>query len=85
MSQVTDTPPEIELMVREKIMALSNEERFVIGAQMFDSAREMVKASLPPDLSEAERRRRLFKRLYGDEFRDDQIADLISRDYAGGN
>jgi len=67
MSQVTDTPPEIELMVREKIMALSNEERFVIGAQMFDSAREMIKASLPKDLSEPELRRLLFKRIYGQE------------------
>jgi hypothetical protein len=48
-------------------MALSGEERFVMGAQMFDSAREMVKASLPPGLSEAEQRRQLFKRFYGKE------------------
>jgi hypothetical protein len=67
MSQVTDTPPEIELMVREKIMARSNEERFVIGAQMFDGAREMIKASLPRGLSETEQRRLLFKRIYGKE------------------
>jgi hypothetical protein len=67
MSQVTDTPPEIEGMVREKIMALSGEERFVMGAQMFDSAREMIIASLPNDLSETERRRLLFKRIYGKE------------------
>jgi len=64
---VTDTPPEIEGMVREKIMALSGEERFVMGAQMFDSAREMIVASLPNDLSETERRRLLFKRIYGEE------------------
>jgi len=69
MPQVTDTSPEIELMVREKIMALSGEERFVIGAQMFDSACEMVKASLPTHLPEAERRRLLFKRIYGEELR----------------
>ena len=69
MSQVTDTPPEMEQMVREKIMALSSEERFVIGAQMFDSACEMIKASLPTHLSEAERRRLLFRRIYGEELR----------------
>ena len=62
---MTDTTPEIERMVREKIMALSGEERFIIGALMFESAREMVKASLPKDLSETERKRRLFKRVYG--------------------
>ena len=48
-------------------MARSGEERFVMGAQMFDSAREMVKASLPPGLSEMEQRRQLFKRIYGME------------------
>jgi len=67
MSQVTDTPPEIERMVREKIMALSGEERFIMGAQMFDSAREMLKASLPKGLTETEQRRLLFKRIYGKE------------------
>ncbi len=61
---MTDTPPEIERIVRDKLMALSGEERFVMGARMFDSAREMVKASLPQGLSEVEQRRQLFKRLY---------------------
>jgi hypothetical protein len=64
---MTDTPREIERMMRDKLMARSGEERFVMGAQMFDSAREMVKASLPPGLSDVEQRRQLFKRLYGEE------------------
>jgi hypothetical protein len=64
---MTDTPPEIERMMRDKIMARSGEERFIMGAQMFDSAREMLKASLPKDLSETEQRRLLFKRIYGKE------------------
>ena len=64
---MTDTPPEIERMMRDKLMARSGEERFVMGALMFDSAREMVKASLPQDLSEPEQRRQLFKRIYGKE------------------
>jgi hypothetical protein len=62
---VTDTLPEIERIIRDKLMARSGEERFVMGAQMFDSAREMVKASLPRGLSKAEQRRQLFKRIYG--------------------
>jgi len=64
---MNDTPPEVERMLREKLMARSGEERFVMGALMFDSAREMVKASLPRGLSEAEQRRQLFKRRYGNE------------------
>jgi hypothetical protein len=64
---MSDTPPEIERMVRDEIMARSGEERFIMGAQMFESAREMLKASLPKDLSETEQRRLLFKRIYGKE------------------
>jgi hypothetical protein len=69
MSQVTDTPPAIEQEMRRKIMARSGEERFIMGSEMFESAREMVMASLPKDLSETERRRLLFERIYGKELK----------------
>jgi hypothetical protein len=62
-----DTPPEIKQRVREQIMARSAEERFVMGARMFDAAVVMLKASLPADLPKAEQKRQLFKRLYGAE------------------
>ena len=62
---MTDTPPEIAEMVRARLMALSGAERFRMGVQMFDAARRMVLASLPAGLTEAERKRRLFERLYG--------------------
>ena len=62
---MNDTPPEIERMVRERIMARSAEERFIMGARTFDAALEMIRASLPADLSKAEQKRRLFERLYG--------------------
>ncbi len=64
---MTDTSPQIERMVRDRIMAKTGEERFVIGTQMFDSARKMMAASLPSDLSETERRRELFRRTYGNK------------------
>lgn len=64
---MTDTTPEIVKMMREKLMARSGAERFVMGARMFESACEMVKASLPQNMPEAKRRRQLFKRLYGTE------------------
>jgi hypothetical protein len=67
MPQITDTSPAIEQMVRKKLMALSGEERFIIAAEMFESARAMVEASLPRGLSEIERRQELFRRLYGKE------------------
>jgi hypothetical protein len=63
---MNDTPPEIKRMVRERLMALSGEERMTMGAQSFEAARTMVIASLPRDLPEPEFRRKLFERIYGE-------------------
>ena len=62
---MNDTPPEIEEMVREMMMARTGEERFIMGALMFDAARELVIASLPQNLPPREFKRRLFERIYG--------------------
>ncbi|HUJ10234.1 MAG TPA: hypothetical protein VL171_09425 [Verrucomicrobiae bacterium] len=62
---MTDTPPEIAEMVRQKLMARSGAERFVMGTRMFDAARAVVLASLPKRLSSEELKRQLFQRLYG--------------------
>jgi hypothetical protein len=63
---MNDTSPEIAEMVRQKLMARSPEERFLMGARMFDAAREMVLASLPHGISAAQTKRQLFERLYGE-------------------
>ena len=62
---MTDTPPEIAELVRQKLMARSGEDRFLMGVRSFDAAREMVLASLPAGLSSEELKRQLFQRLYG--------------------
>ena len=54
-------------MVHDRLMARSGAERFLMGSQMFEAARRMVIASFPADLSETERKRRLFERIYGEE------------------
>ncbi len=41
------------------------EERFVMGALMFDAARDIVMASLPKGLSHEQLKRQLFQRFYG--------------------
>jgi hypothetical protein len=51
-------------MIRERYAAMSGEERFLIGARMFDTARALVLASLPQGLTPRERRRALCRRLY---------------------
>jgi hypothetical protein len=62
---MTDTSPEIAALVRQKLMARSAEERFLMGVRMFDAARAMTLASLPAGLSAEELKRQLFQRLYG--------------------
>lgn len=63
---MTDTSPEVAEMVSARLMALSGAERFRMGVDMFEAARRMVLASLPADLTETERKRRLFERIYGE-------------------
>jgi hypothetical protein len=62
---MNDTPPEIAELVRQRLMARSGSERFVMGTRMFDAARAVVLASLPPGLPPEELKRQLFKRVYG--------------------
>ncbi|HEX4665227.1 MAG TPA: hypothetical protein VH207_01400 [Chthoniobacterales bacterium] len=63
---MNDTSPEIAAKVREKLMALPNATRFIMGAGMFDAARTMIIASLPKDLTAKEWKRLLFERVYGE-------------------
>lgn len=65
---MNDTAPEIEELMRELMMKRSGEERFIMGALMFDAAREFVIASLPPNLHAPEFKRQLFERVYGIPF-----------------
>lgn len=75
---MNDTPPEVENLMREMLMARSGEERLLMGAAMFDAAREMVIASLPENLPPEEFKRRLFVRIYG--FSLGQAADVNAND-----
>ncbi len=66
MQAMNDTLTEAAKLVRARLMARPGVERFRMGLEMFEPARRMTLASLPAaDLTEAERKRRLFERLYG--------------------
>lgn len=47
-------------------MRLSGEERIEMGASMFAAVREMMAASFPDNLTQAERKRALYERTYGE-------------------
>jgi len=70
---MNDTPPSVEKFYHDKLMERSPEERFLMGARMFEAARRLVLASLPADLSRADRLFNLFLRFYGHEFDKDKL------------
>jgi len=64
---VSDTTPEVARRYQDLLLARSPVERLMMSARMFDTARALILASFPSDLSPDERRRRLFSRLYGSD------------------
>ena len=65
MHLIKDTHPEIEEMVRARLMARSAEERFMMGVEAFEAARTMILASLPQNLPPKALKRLLYERIYG--------------------
>lgn len=63
---MNDTSPEIRDLVQSRYMAMEGEQRFLIGVEMFETARAIVLSSFPEGLSELETRRLLCERFYGD-------------------
>ncbi len=75
-----DSSSSVEEFYREKLMERSPEERFMMGIRMFETARSMVLASLPANLSPSERSFNLFLRFYGhelDENTQNQVRHLM--------
>jgi hypothetical protein len=62
---MNDTTPDIEKIVRDRYLQMTGEQRFLIGIQMFETARTFALSSLPQGLSEKEKRLHLCERFYG--------------------
>ena len=65
-----DTTPEFQQFVNAQYRRLTPGDRVRLCTEMFDAARALVESSLPPGLSEYERKRRITERFYGREFAD---------------
>ena len=61
-----DTTPEFRRLVRERMRALAPATRVQMCADMFETARRIVEASLPGGLDPEERRYRICRRFYGE-------------------
>ncbi len=64
---MNDTLPEVGQIFRELMMRRSGVELMQMAADMFDAARRIIMASLPPDLDDMDMKARLCDRLYRGE------------------
>jgi hypothetical protein len=62
---MTDTTPEIDALVADRFAAMTPTERIAIVMQMNETARRIILASLPEELSSRDRKHCLRERLYG--------------------
>lgn len=62
-----DTTPEIRELVYRTVMARTEEERFLICAEMFETAREFAKIGMPAALSVTEQQAYIFRRIHGED------------------
>lgn len=58
----------MEAIYQRMLMSRSPQERFKMGLQMCASARAAVMASLPADLSPADRKIAVLRRYYSEDF-----------------
>ncbi len=72
---LSDTTKEVEEMQNELWMRRTTQERAEFMFGMFASARQVIIASLPKDLSEKEFKKQLFYRTYGEHLPDDFFKD----------
>lgn len=61
-----DTSPDFRRLVSERMRAIPPHERVRLCMEMFETARRLIEASLPPGLDPLEHRRLLAERLYGE-------------------
>jgi hypothetical protein len=66
-----DTHPEIAVRYRELMMRKSGQQRVVMGCSMYDTAKQIVRSAIynsRPGITDAEIKREIFLRFYGQEF-----------------
>lgn len=73
---MNDTPPDVEKVYSEMLMARSPSERFRMGLEMFEMARAMMLVGFKSDSGNGSRER-TFLRLYGDDFSKEELDQIV--------
>jgi len=74
---MNDTTPEMEKLHRELLMQRSGEERVRMACSMFETAKAIALASFR-NVSESEKRVRLFLRFYGNDVDEKMKARIVA-------
>lgn len=72
---MNDTTAEIRRKQFEMMKKLSPNRRIELACEMYQTAREMIIASLPKNLSEKEFKQQLYFRTYGEHLPEDFFKD----------
>jgi len=80
---MNDTSPTVALLVEERHRAMTSDDRCRVASSLFDTARAIVDASLAADLTPAQRRLAVARRLYGTELPDAAYAAHAAFGHAG--
>jgi len=75
---VKDTAEEVEERYRTMLLSKSNAERFRMGCEMFETAKELATASLLAE-GGGDLRRRLFLRFCGRDFSRQECQKILRR------
>ena len=70
---MNDTSDEMQRMYHDLIMQKTDEERFLMGMSMCDTAKRIVLSSFPDGISETEKRIRLLNRYYSHDFSKEEL------------
>lgn len=76
---MTDTSPEIQLMINEIYKRKSGEDKLLMALDMCDTAREIVISSLKAGITDKEIRKKLFLRFYGNDFNEFERKKILAR------
>jgi len=73
---MNDTSPEIENYIRLKMQNKSSIERLKMGFSMFETARNLIKNSIPPETDSLEKKIIMLRRMYSSDFSTEEIKTI---------
>lgn len=63
-----DTTPKIRQLVQQIVMSRSEEDRFLMCAEMHEAGREFAKIGMPEGLDPEEQLHYIYRRIHGEDF-----------------